>query len=551
MYTLRSYQQEALDAILTEIRTDQNVLLQAACGAGKTVIFSSLIKHCLERYKMRIGVVAHREQLVRQARDKLVSVWPEGAGLIGTACTSVSSDIELERPVVIGSPQTLARRIGEMPPLQMLIVDECHRLPPANAESQYGTLINSLRSYYPQMRLLGVTATPFRLGHGYIYGTDCKSGEQNWWDRLTYSISIKDLQDDGFLVPYRGKATDEPDLSGVKKSAGEYNLHDLGERCSQTVYVQSAVKAVQDYAQDRQHIVVFGVTIEHAEILCEAFKAVGYKSTVVHSKQPHDERMTNLDAFDRGETQVICNVGILTEGWDCTSVDCMVVCRPTMSPALWVQIVGRGLRLHEGKQDCLLLDLSGNWRRHGDPNEPRVTWSDGRKKNLASEPEETAEGNVCPKCQECVSASAIICPYCGAELKRVENKRLKLYDLQQEPQRKSREVRIISANFEDFWSRAGNHMVKVSMTCSDGEGTLPLYVSHFMDIEGQGSEWGRAKAVKTWTGAFRGRIPVPKTVDEAMGRVGELTMPDTAYIIEKGKYLNVKKWGTTYGTACG
>ena len=553
MYTLRPYQEEALDAVLDGIRTQPNILLQAATGAGKTIIFSALIKYCLEHYKMRIGVIAHREQLVRQARDKLLSVWPEGADLIGTACASVSSNVELERPVVIGSPQTLARRIGEMPPLHMLIVDECHRLPPVGVESQYGTLINSLREYYPKMRLVGVTATPFRLGHGYIYGDECRAGVQNWWNDLAYSISIRTLQDAGFLVPYRGKATDEPDLSGVKKSAGEFNLHDLSERCSQAVHVRSAVKAVQDYAQDRRHIVVFGVTIEHAEILRDAFVEAGYSSVVVHSKQPHDLRMQNLADFDGGKVQVICNVGVLTEGWDCTSVDCMVMCRPTMSPALFVQMVGRGLRLHDGKEDCLLLDLSGNWKRHGDPNEPLVTWTDGKRKNLASDPEEPQnEGAVCPKCQECVTASAIVCPYCGKELKQVENKRLKLYDLTMTERRnKTREVRILSAKFESFWSRAGNHMLRLGMQCSEGENLLPIYVSHFLDIEGQGSDWGRQKAVKAWTSVFRGKIPVPLTVDEAMERIGELQVPDTAYVVEKGKYVNVKRWGTVYGSACG
>lgn len=553
MLELRPYQQEALETILSDILTNQNVLLQAATGAGKTIIFSALIKYCLERYKMRIGVIAHREQLVRQARDKLVSVWPEGKKEIGIACASVSNSVEIERPVVIGSPQTLINRIGDMPPLHMLIVDECHRLPPVEVESQYGKLINKLREYYPQMRLVGVTATPYRLNHGYIYGGEHRSDESNWWTHLSYSIGIKDLQDEGFLVKYRGKATGEPDLSGVKKSGGEFNLHDLGEKCSQSVYVKSAIKAVQDYAEDRKHIVVFATTIEHAEILNKEFNDSGYKSVVVHSKQPHDVRLKNMEDFDKGKLQVICNVGVLTEGWDCTAVDCMVMCRPTMSPALFVQMVGRGLRLHEGKDDCLLLDLSGNWKRHGDPCDPKVTWVQGkRKKDDNTElPEGESEGAVCPKCNECVSVHAIICPNCGEELKTVENKRLKLYDLGTTSKSSSLEVKILKTSFDAFVSKAGNRMIRVSMCVSEGDDFLPMNVNYFLDIEGQGSDWGRSKAVRVWTNVFKGKIPVPNTVDEAVKRISELVLPDTVFIVEKGKYWNVKKWGTTYGFACG
>ena len=166
---LRQYQKDAIHAILDKWKFEKNVLLQAATGAGKTIIFSALIKYCMERYNMKIVVLAHREQLVRQARDKLIAFWAVGKDYIGIACTSVSKVIDLSKPVIIGSPQTLIRRVENMPPVDLIIIDECHRLPPPNVDSQYKKLIDKLRLKNIDLRLLGVTATPYRLGQGYIY----------------------------------------------------------------------------------------------------------------------------------------------------------------------------------------------------------------------------------------------------------------------------------------------------------------------------------------------------------------------------------------------
>lgn len=248
MVALRPYQQDALDSVLAAVKTERSVLLQAATGAGKTILFSALVKACMERYQMRIGILAHREQLVRQARDKLLKVWPDGKDKIGIACKTASSSVELGRPVVIGSPQTLVRRIGETPAVHLLIVDECHRLPPADAKSQYRTLVEALRGYYPEMRLLGVTATPYRLGHGYIYGDRCRAPEQNWFQSLCYSIGTSDLQEQGYLVPLRIFAAAEPDLSGVSTSKGEFNLAQLSDRMSEGVHVHGAVQALARHA---------------------------------------------------------------------------------------------------------------------------------------------------------------------------------------------------------------------------------------------------------------------------------------------------------------
>ena len=548
---LRPYQQEAESIILNRMKTQDNLLLQAATGAGKTIIFSDIIKQCRTMYpKMHIGVLAHREQLIRQARDKLLRVWPEGEQEIGIACSSVQNVAELNKPVIIGSPQTLINRIGNLPPIHFLMVDECHRIPPKNIDSQYNKLIERLRQYYPTMRLLGVTATPYRLQTGYIYGKKCKEGTENWFENLDYQISIKTLIDQGFLVGYEIKAQDSPDLSGVKLVGREFNEHQLEQVMIRELHLQSAAHAIRDYAADRQSIVVFCVTIKHAEKLCELFLREGIDATCVHTKLPHDERMERLARFDRGDVRVICNVDVLTEGWDCTRVDCMLLCRPTMSTAKYVQMIGRGLRLHDSKTDCLILDLSGNNERHGDPNDPNVVVP--RKTGKTSEPTEHGIF-LCPECGMPISPGSVQCEHCGAYLINIINTPLDLKTVissktssrftKEELLKRGTIVDILDASVQAYTSkRNGNNMVRVSLKCKlvDG-GNIPITVYEYWDIEGNNS-YGRVKAQQQWLMLSGGEVP-PITIQDAVARSGELTFPKQAKVqYNKDGFAHVKQY---------
>ena len=564
--TLRPYQQDALNAVLDAFQRQRSVLLEAACGAGKTILFSSIIRHFAEKYPaMRSVILAHREQLVKQARDKLLKVWPEGEDKVGMACKSACSTVELEKPVVIASPQTLAARIGSMPPVQLAIVDEVHRLPPADRKSQYGGLMEALRGYYPEMRLLGVTATPYRLNHGYIYGDKCRHPEQNWFSDLSYKVGIYDLQAQGFLVPLKLYIADEPDLSDVgTSSTGDWNIDELAEAMSKSVHVNSAVEAVQRYASDRKHIVVFGVTIEHAEVLRDVFREAGYSTVAVHSKMPKAERDAALYAFDRGDVQVVCNVGVLTEGWDCTSVDCMVMCRPTKSAALYCQMAGRGLRLHEGKADCLMLDLSGNYAEHGRPEEPRVkmgresgegdgSWecpechfvNEPKDRVCAScgyeRPEPEPEMRDCPHCRFPFPANKLVCPHCGQV--RSQRKAVELHEVKRDIDLLPKLVEIA---FEpvvnaDFVSRKGNAMIEIRLLVSEGGG-LPFQVNDYLDFDGTAGEWSRCRAHQKWM-RLASTNP-PRTLSEAKERISELNFPPRVLIKrdKTGKYWNVAGW---------
>ena len=613
MLTLRPYQQEALDAIKTAFREQTNVLLQAATGAGKTILFSALIRDFMTQYPgvVRIMIAVHRQNLVQQAYDKLLRVWPEGESQIGIACHSLTSKSDFTKPVVIGTVQTIARQLDKMEfsSCNLLIIDEVHMLrPKAKTEkevSQYEKLINRLRTFDPRARLLGVTATPYRLEWGYIYG-DVKTQDpsRNWFPNLTYSIDITTLQAQGFLCPldHWGEGY-KLDLSSVATgSNGDYKENALSEEMSKSIHLESAVNAVRTYASDRKHIVVFGVTIEHARLLAKAFNRGGYKAVAVHSDCKQHMNTKRLELFENGSVNVLVNVGKLTEGWDCPQTDCVVLCRPTKSAALYVQMVGRGLRIAEGKDKCLMLDLAGCLAEHGFPEAPEIknklpdktNWlecPECGKENLVDATECTKCGYLfafvrCPQCgvenkvdaEKCKACGWVLpkapvpvaeeeeekeesqyaCPYCGAMVKptaircwkchsplQLISGNVTLQKIELDAHRLGRQraklVGTPNINFH-FRSKKGNTMMRVTLACLIGDDDLPTPVSDYLDIEGNGSEYGKARARTKWH-QLTGRPYVPSTLDAAESMRADLRFPEYVTVeLKNGQYWNVASY---------
>jgi DNA repair protein RadD len=488
---------------------------------------------------IRIGILTHKRELITQAHDKLVSVWPEAK--IGIACASVEKQIATEEPVVIGSIQTLIRRVDETSPFDIIIIDEAHRIPPINEKSMYQKFIKDMREYNREVRIIGCTATPYRLGHGYIFGTGCKPSNENLFEKLHYNINIRTLQDQGYLCEYIAKeAVDvRTDLKGVKVS-GDYNQGQLGEMMSNVRHLGSAVKAVEDYASGRKRIVIFCVTIDHAERMVKKFIKAGIQAAYIHSKMPNAQRDMVLREFEQGRIRVVCNIGVLTEGWDSPAVDCILMCRPTKSPALYVQMVGRGLRPHPDKENVLILDLSSNCMYHGDPNNPRVTI--GKDPNVG--PRDPLK--PCPNCDLLVPIATRECPECGHLFKEEaedDNAAKKMQDVAWQRKPAPIVARIDEIRVEDYTSRAGNRMLKLAMKCKPDHSIMPIRVNHFWDFEAEASPRGQEHARKLWKSLVGSRPP--DTVSEAVQREDELLvqLPPEIEVVKKNNWWNVTYWG--------
>lgn len=422
---LRQYQKDCLNKVWQDIQTDLNVLIQGPTAFGKTIAFSKLIQRFLSEHSQgRCLILVDREILVTQSRDKLIRVAPELTGEIGICCASVQSEKELDKRVTIASRQTLINQLNQFAPVNIIILDECHlaRIPQEDDTEkdydQFQTIIYKLREYNPKVRLIGFSATPYRLSQGFIYGNKNTKGCLPYFPELNYTISIQHLQDLGFLSPIVAKTIvsdkAKADIASCKITAGEFNLSMLAELMMDGVHVNSAVEAYKEYASERKKTICFCVTIEHSEKLAEAFNNAGIDAVAIHSQLDDDNLSEYMTSLETGGHKVYCSVAKLTTGLDVPDIDCEIGCRATKSTSLLCQMFGRGMRISPEKKDCLLLDLVGNISEHfGNTlnlDKPRVFYKLVKKSD--KELEDRDDEKQCPECSVTVHVACRVCPEC-------------------------------------------------------------------------------------------------------------------------------------------
>jgi DNA repair protein RadD len=533
---------------MDDMREKKAVLMQASTGSGKTIIFSEIIKRYLTEYaEMKIGVVSHRQGLVVQSMEKLMEVWPEGYELAGMACASAGK-VRVDDRIVIGTIQTMSRRVFEEP-FDLIIIDEAHNLPPMNKNSAYRRLILANEKGNKNLRIMGVTATPFRLNHGYIYGNKCRPGYMNWFQDLNFQAKMNDLVRDGYLAPWRAKQPVDiaADLKKIKLKKGEYDDTQLTDLLVKDRHMKSAVEAYQLYGENRKHCLIFAVTIEHAEALRNYFQENGHSAGIVHSKMSKDDREEAINAFREGRTNFLVNVGILTEGWDCPQVDLIIMCRPTKSPGLFVQIIGRGTRKYEGKADVLILDMVNNFREHGDPAEPEVKW---RKKQKPGE----SPIKVCPGCKEIIANGYKACPLCGYEFqadepeKKVINKAPVMEEVlfnPPAPVKGYREMKVAGCKVFLHTVKSernfGKHMLGLAVKLIPPNGGSFIRICVYLDIEGAINSDLKNQAGQIWRYVTNGAQP-PVSVFEAMNRYGDIKLPETLKVDPTKRFKEIKEF---------
>ena len=442
---LRPYQQQIVAIV---VDSKGNVLVNASTGAGKTICFSKALQMFAEK-GLKSLVLAHRGQLIDQAADKLMKA-------TGLGCAVFCAGLGKKEigGITIASVQSLANWSGDLGFFDIVIVDECHRLPPKSVESQYKKVLERVDG-----RLIGFTATPYRLGSGPIYGK-----EDSWFSELNYRIGLRELIADGYLCEFLHKmsvatATIQKSMKTVKTGAdGDYKEKETTEVMTKVMNINSVINSVPT---EVKKVVVFCVSIEHAEAIGEAMTRRGIEFGIVHSQMKKRDREMNLDNFDNGDLRWMLNVNVLTEGWDSTAVDCIVLARPTKSSALYVQMCGRGLRLHPGKDRCLILDIVGLYDELGPIYNPLVDFEDDFKIETDKEP----EGKVCEQCFAVVPGNTKVCPECGHEF--VEDKPVLIEDDEDKMHvLVDTEVAdlgtVYGGKCVDYLSKAGNYCLKVS-----------------------------------------------------------------------------------------
>ena len=332
---LRPYQQEAREAVQKEwTEGRKRTLLVLPTGTGKTVVFSKIIEDQVREGK-RVLVLAHRSELLDQASDKLKTATGLGTALEKAENTSIGSWYR----VVVGSVQTMQRekRLNQFPPdwFDTIVVDEAHHA----ISDGYQKVLN----YFKDSEVLGVTATPDR--------GDMKN-LGSYFDSLAYEYSLVQAIKDGYLSKIKALTIPiDLDLSSVSMSAGDFKASDVGTALDP--YLVQIADEMAEYCKDRK-TVVFLPLVKTSQKFRDILNERGFKAAEVNGESK--DRAKVLEDFEKGRYNVLCNSMLLTEGWDCPSVDCVVVLRPTKVRALYSQMVGRGTRLFPGKDELLLLD---------------------------------------------------------------------------------------------------------------------------------------------------------------------------------------------------
>ncbi len=403
MLELRPYQKEAVEAIYRHLRErDDNPCVVIPTGGGKTPVMATVCRDAVGQWGGRVLILAHVKELLEQAREKLQIVAPEMWMKTGVYSAGLKSR-DTEHPIIIAGIQSVFRRACELDAFDLVIIDEAHMIPP-DGDGMYRKFLEDARKVNPNLRVIGLTATPFRMKSGTICEPD------NVLNEVCYEIGVKELIVQGYLCPLVTKGSRTPvDTSGLHVRAGEFIAGEAEDLMDTDELVEAACKEIIEQNQQRRSVLVFTTGVRHGRHIAESLRRLtGSEVGMVFGETPTEDRDQILADFKAGKIKYLVNVNVLTMGFDAPNIDCVAMVRPTMSPGLYYQMVGRGFRLFEGKENCLVLDFGGNVLRHGPVDAIRV-----------SEPQRKGKGEApakqCPECQSVIAAGYTVCPDCGFE----------------------------------------------------------------------------------------------------------------------------------------
>lgn len=503
MYQLRPYQHDAVQATLRHFRHDRRpAVIVLPTGAGKSLVIAELARLA----KGRVLVLAHVRELVEQNHAKYESFGLH-AGIFSAGLGRKDDD----EKVIFGSIQSIARAEEEFfKDFSLVIVDECHRVS-EEGETQYQQVITRIQHHNPEVCVLGLTATPYRLGLGWIYEfhgprEELKSTQPRFFKKCIFELSIQTMIDEGFLTP--PIRIDSPvasyDFSSLELKGGRFVIGEIEKVLKDQKRVTPMIlKNIVEMAKDRQGVMIFTSSVRHATEIMASLPP--YVSALVVGETSSEDREATIQAFKERRLKFLVNVSVLTTGFDAPHVDVIAILRPTESVSLYQQIIGRGLRLSPGKQDCLILDYTGQGhdifapeigrsRPHsgaipvvipcpacGHENEfwglkddeGHVIEHYGRKCQGAFEDPVTHEVapcgyrfrfKVCPDCGSENDIAARTCQTCAGALVDVDQRLREVMALKD-----AHIMRVDSMVFREIINRKKNSLLEVSYFDADGE----------------------------------------------------------------------------------
>lgn len=520
---LRDYQQEAIDATFEWWRGGGgNPLIVAPTGAGKSIILAAFIKRCVDDYPgTRIVLATHQKELIQQDYAALMRLWPEApAGIYSAGLARRQAN----RAITFAGIQTVAKRADEFGFVDILMVDECHLIP-RKGTTQYQRFIEGLRETNPNLKVVGLTATPFRLDSGRL-----DAGEGAIFDGIAYDIPIPMLVERGYLAPLVSKSPSFVfDTKGLHTRGGDFIEKEMAARFNTDDVTKQAVREICQLGRDRKSWLLFCISIEHAAAVRDELRAQGVAAEMVTGKTSGGERSRILADFKAGRVRAITNVNVLTTGFDAPATDLLAFLRPTQSLGLYMQMAGRAMRIADGKDNGLVLDYAGNVMRHGPVDAVNVSSAaPGKSKDPNAEPGEVP-AKTCPECSTILFIAARECSDCGYVFPEPEPK----------IEREASTAAIMNMTAEDDWRPVTDFALRRHI--KRGGNTPMIFVDYLIDGRVVSEPFcpehvgfPRQKAVQWWH-QMAGTTP-PNTVAEALEREAEIRRPAEAVVRREGKY---------------
>jgi DNA repair protein RadD len=527
---LREYQQRTIDQLYAwfEAGGRGNPCLVLPTGSGKSHIVAALCKDALQNWpETRVLMLTHVKELIEQNAEKMRQHW------LGAPMGIYSASIgrrDLGEPITFAGIQSVRSKARELGHIDLVIIDECH-LVNHKDEGGYRGLLEQLKAINPAIRVVGLTATPYRLGHGLI--TD----KPALFDALIEPISIEELIYKGYLSTLRSKVTKAKlDTTGVHKRGGEFIESELQAAVDTDDKNQAVVQEVMALAGERKAWLFFCAGVKHAEHIAEALRQQGVTAACVTGDTPKKQRDEMIADFKAGKLQALTNANVLTTGFDYPDIDLVVMLRPTMSASLYVQMAGRGMRVKSHTDHCLVLDFAGVVATHGPITnvQPPKKGGDGNGE---------APLKVCENCDELVHISVMVCPACQHPFPVREAKKLQLHD-DDIMGLEGQELEVTSWAWRKHISKqSGKEMLAVTYygSLSDAPITEYLPIAH----EGYA---GQSAVQKLITIAERAQI-VPgglnvQTMIEMAQNLNNATPPSMIEYRKDGKFFKVtrRKW---------
>src|SRR5512134_326370 len=520
MIQLRPYQSAAIEAIYGYFGEKAgNPLIVLPTGTGKGLVLASFSARAIADWPdTRILIVTHVKELIAQNFGEMRRLWPGAPAGVYSAGLNKR---DLHAQILFAGIQSVHKRASAIQRCDLALIDETHLIG-RTSSTMYRRFLDDLSIINPHLKVIGFTATPYRLDSGMLH-----EGEGALFTDIAYEAGIAEMIAQGYLCEVVPKRTlTRLDTTGVGSRGGEFIAGQLEAAVDVAEVTASAVDEIVRHGAERGSWLVFCAGVRHAENVRDAIKDRGFACAAILGETASAERDRMIVAYRRGEIRCLTNANVLTTGFNAPGVDLIAMLRPTKSVGLYVQMIGRGTRLANGKANCLVLDFAGNVKRHGP-----IDRIDGRKRKKDDE-EGAAPVKTCPECQTIVHASTHACPTCGYEFPPP----------QPDLSRTASTSAILSSQIKPEWVTVSG----VSYHRHEKPGSPPsLRVEYACGLASH-REWvcfehtgyARQKAVQWWQ-KRRPDLPVPRTVDEAQALCEQLPVPARISVRPQGRYTEI------------